>query len=129
MCLIVTQNKNVAKGCNQCIFMVVGKPHQDKTIQMAGTKSPRYVSMLVLYSLQLSIINSIKTYYLFVQQNSRSLFIGNFMIFTFSFLWISQTLNHLEIMQIYAKVVCLLNHDAFPSTYKPLPVFYMVTIV
>ena len=43
-CLIVIQENDVAKSGKQCIYMVVGKPRQDKAVKMAGTKPPRYAS-------------------------------------------------------------------------------------
>lgn len=36
------ERENVAESSKQCIFMVVGKPHQDKAVKMAGRKPPRY---------------------------------------------------------------------------------------
>lgn len=37
------EKSNVAESSKQCILMVVGQPHQDKAVKMAGTKPSRYV--------------------------------------------------------------------------------------
>lgn len=40
--------ENVAESSKQCIFMVVGKPHQDKAVKMAGRKPPGYACCFFL---------------------------------------------------------------------------------
>jgi hypothetical protein len=39
--------KDAAAGSEQCIFMVVGKPHPHQTVKMARQPPPRYLFHLV----------------------------------------------------------------------------------
>jgi len=66
-CMIATYDKHVAKGSKQCIFMVVGQPHQDKAVKMAGSKPPRYVSQY-----ETSIINPTIILFLKFSSNIKS---------------------------------------------------------
>jgi len=65
--MIATYDKHVAKGSKQCIFMVVGQPHQDKAVKMAGSKPPRYVSQY-----ETSIINPTIILFLKFSSNIKS---------------------------------------------------------